>query len=151
MKKRIETSSLLFFVTPSKSSISWSSDWFMSTKMSADILAKNTPNTPKVWNFNEKRLHLASGIRDYEYLKDTRALDAVHYQCFQPFFPNFFSAFCKKWTPTAACIPRMIRFWISHLNFQVFCLTDKNTYSWKHIGIIKPTLIEGVPKISRLG
>ena len=53
------------------------------TKMSADILAENTPNTPKyicpspkVWNFNEKRLHLASVVRDYEYLKDTRALDA---------------------------------------------------------------------------
>ena len=78
-------------------------DRIQTAKMGAGSSAEITPNapkyicpSPKVWNFNEKRLHLASGIRNYEYLKDTRALDAVHYQCFQPFFPNFFSAFCKK-------------------------------------------------------
>ena len=91
--------------------------------------------SPKVRKKKKKRLHWASVARDYEYLKDTRALDAVHYQCFQPFFPNFFSAFCRKWTPTAACIPRMIRFWIFSFEFPSFCLTYKITcrYSWEHI------------------
>ena len=47
-----------------------------STKMGADKLAENTPNaqnlsaqfvcpSPKVWDFNEKRLHWASVVRAY--------------------------------------------------------------------------------------
>ena len=42
----------------------------LTTKMGADSLAENTPNapkficpSPKVWDFDEKRLHWASVIR----------------------------------------------------------------------------------------
>ena len=46
-----------------------------STKMGADKLAENTPNVPKinrpkVWDFDEKRLHWASVVRETRHYAD---------------------------------------------------------------------------------
>ena len=41
-----------------------SGDSLHCTKMGADSLAENTPNAPKVLDFNEKRLNWASVVRD---------------------------------------------------------------------------------------
>ena len=52
------------------------------TKMGADKLAENTPNaqivcqSPKVWDFDEKRLHWASVVRVYKVLKIVRCKNA---------------------------------------------------------------------------
>ena len=37
------------------------------TKMGADKSFENTPNAPKVWDFDEKRLHWASVVRVHRY------------------------------------------------------------------------------------
>ena len=103
--------------------------------MDADSMTENTPKVmcpiclPKLKSLEFQWKKASLGVRSpwLWVLKIRERLMQFIINVSSHFSLTFLVHFAKKWTPTAACIPRMIRFWIFSFEFPSFGLTDKNT------------------------